>query len=176
MDHAITDREALWKSEWEGARGVVCTRGLRGLKDEFGWYVPRSPLLVSSGRRSYRCAAGWIRDRWVLANSYITSRSFPSSLLRLNNPDLNPTLQPVKTDTDEPYPFLLPGIDLLNHRRAEPVSWTSLPGKEGKGQVGFGSRRGYKAGEQVWNNYGPKGKKKGPLVILLDSEQIGSFD
>lgn len=53
---------------------------------------------------------------------------------------------------------MLPGIDLLNHKRAEPVSWTSRPGREGKGEVGFSSRKGYRAGEQVWNNYGPKGE------------------
>lgn len=56
---------------------------------------------------------------------------------------------------------MLPGIDLLNHKRAEPVSWTSRPGRDEKGEVGFSSRKGYKAGEQVWNNYGPKGESQG---------------
>jgi hypothetical protein len=101
------------------------------------------------------------RDRWLLANTYITSRSFPSTLLQLDLRTFPSGSQPTDTDgnsDDGPYGIMLPGIDLLNHKRAEPVSWTSRPGRDGKGEVGFSSRKGYKAGEQIWNNYGPKGE------------------
>ena len=56
---------------------------------------------------------------------------------------------------------MIPGIDLLNHRRAEPVTWT--PGQsvaDASSHVGFGVRKPIEQGEEVFNNYGPKGNEE----------------
>lgn len=57
---------------------------------------------------------GMIRERYLTASTYLSSRAFPSTLL-----SRTPSLQP----TPSSHPILLPGIDSLNHRRGQPVSW-----------------------------------------------------
>ncbi|THH16441.1 hypothetical protein EW146_g4197 [Bondarzewia mesenterica] len=51
---------------------------------------------------------------YLTAATYLSSRAFPSTLLA-------PTPSLVATSTS--YPVLLPGVDALNHARAQPVSW-----------------------------------------------------
>ncbi|CED85624.1 N-methyltransferase [Phaffia rhodozyma] len=60
-------------------------------------------------------ADGFTWERYLLASTYISSRSFPSKLL-----DLTPT-------TAASYPILVPALDLLNHRSSHPVTWVSNP-------------------------------------------------
>jgi hypothetical protein len=99
------------------------------------------------------------RQRYLLASTYITSRSFPSSLLHPSDNDVATTdTAAAKADS---YPIMIPGIDLLNHKRAEPVTWT--PGQseaDASSHVGFGVRRSIEQGEEVFNNYGPKGNEE----------------
>ncbi|KAG6915307.1 hypothetical protein DXG01_012230 [Tephrocybe rancida] len=63
-----------------------------------------------------------IREFYLTAATYLSSRAFPSSLLS-QTPSLHSSL-----DTK---PILLPGIYSLNHGRKEPVSWVvSYPDTE----------------------------------------------
>ncbi|KAG9311045.1 hypothetical protein JVU11DRAFT_8943 [Chiua virens] len=51
---------------------------------------------------------------YLTASTHLSSRAFPSSLL-------SPT--PSLVSTPSTYPVLIPGVDLLNHKRGQPVSW-----------------------------------------------------
>ena len=51
---------------------------------------------------------------YLAAATYLTSRAFPSTLL-----SATPSLQASASS----YPILLPGIDMLNHARGQPVTW-----------------------------------------------------
>lgn len=105
------------------------------------------------------------RKRYLLASTYITSRSFPSSLL--HSPECITTAVgggDASAVTPDSYPIMIPGIDLLNHQRAQPVTWT--PGQSEStttttsSHVGFAVRRSINEGEEVFNNYGPKGNEE----------------
>lgn len=51
---------------------------------------------------------------YVTASTHLSSRAFPSSILSPN---------PSLVSTASTYPVLIPGVDLLNHKRGQPVSW-----------------------------------------------------
>ena len=112
------------------------------------------------------------RDAYLLANTYISSRAFPSTLLdpsssrinpshQLPNGDAPPTDVPAHEVTPASYPVLIPGLDTLNHRRNQAVTWVSVaPSESGDSTertVGLVLRTDVPANEQVFNNYGPKG-------------------
>ncbi|KAG1865954.1 hypothetical protein F4604DRAFT_1779578 [Suillus subluteus] len=92
-------------------------------------------------------------DKYLIASTYLSTRAFPSTLL-----SRSPTLQ----TTSSSYPFMLPGVDILNHSRGQPVSWcTSYP--EGSTQerddsatISIISHTKTPHGEEVFNNYGLK--------------------
>ena len=46
--HAITERENLWKTEWQAARKVVCTGELEESREVFSWSVQVWSILVIS--------------------------------------------------------------------------------------------------------------------------------
>jgi hypothetical protein len=96
--------------------------------------------------------------RYLTAATYISSRGFPSSLL-------SPT--PTLTTTKETKPVLLPGLDSLNHKRAQPVSWsvTFPTGSGGPLTTASVARQPTislilhtetAAGQELFNNYGSK--------------------
>ena len=94
-----------------------------------------------------------IRDLYLAAATHISSRAFPSSLL-----SLNPTLEAA----DDTKPILIPGVDSLNHKRAQPVTWsvnfpasTSAPGNQ-QPTISLILRENATAGSELFNNYGPK--------------------
>lgn len=51
---------------------------------------------------------------YLTASTHLSSRAFPSSIL---SPD------PSLVASPSTYPVLIPGVDLLNHKRGQPVSW-----------------------------------------------------
>lgn len=52
-------------------------------------------------------------------------------------------------------PVLIPGLDCLNHRRGEPVTWEHIDGA-----ACFLARQDITAGSQVFNNYGAKSNEE----------------
>lgn len=138
-------------------------------------------------------AHSYKRDDYLLANTYISSRAFPSSLLdpSASTTPINPSHMDTKASAnqDQPsesvpahevtpksYPVLIPGLDTLNHKRNQAVTWVSVPsseatqGESSERSVGLVLRSETGAGEQVFNNYGPKGKSgsRPPLKVTTD--------
>ncbi|OCH91312.1 SET domain-containing protein [Obba rivulosa] len=94
----------------------------------------------------------FIWEQYLTAATYLSSRAFPSTLL-----SPNPSL--VATSTS--YPVLLPGVDALNHARAQPVSW--VVARVPKGSTASSDlaitlvlHAGTPRGRELLNNYGPK--------------------
>jgi len=96
-------------------------------------------------------------ERFLTASTYLSSRAFPSTLLS-SNPSL--VQQP------DSYPVLIPGVDALNHARAQPVSWlvtrpspasssSSFPDSHGN-TISLVIHSASKAGAEIFNNYGVK--------------------
>ncbi|VDC06653.1 unnamed protein product [Peniophora sp. CBMAI 1063] len=98
-------------------------------------------------------AEGLTWDRYLTASTYLSSRAFPSTLL---------SYAPSLVQTQESHPVLLPGVDSLNHARANPVSWlirsdsSSVSSPNDKMSVCLQTHTLYPAGVEVFNNYGPK--------------------
>ncbi|KAH7909991.1 hypothetical protein BJ138DRAFT_1153968 [Hygrophoropsis aurantiaca] len=88
-------------------------------------------------------------ERYLTASTYLSSRAFPSSLL-----SKNPTIK----YSPSSYPILLPGVDALNHARGQPVSWVVAEGVENTSQpsIALVSHVTTPAGQEIFNNYGPK--------------------
>ena len=93
-----------------------------------------------------------VRESYLTAATYVSSRAFPSSIL-----SPNPSLQSSPTTK----PVLLPGIDALNHARAKSVSWVvSYPEVSNTGidsaTISLVLHTPTPQGEELLNNYGPK--------------------
>ncbi|KAG1721847.1 hypothetical protein EDB19DRAFT_1898262 [Suillus lakei] len=92
-------------------------------------------------------------NKYLMASTYISTHTFPSTLL-----SRSPTLQ----TTSSSYPFMLPGVDILNHSRGQPVSWcTSYPegsteARNNSATISIISHTTMLCGEEVFNNYGLK--------------------
>ncbi|KAJ6583765.1 hypothetical protein B0H10DRAFT_2096353 [Mycena sp. CBHHK59/15] len=91
-------------------------------------------------------------DLFLSAATHLSSRAFPSTLLLKTLTLTSPSV---------PEPILLPGVDCLNHSRAEPVSW--VQSYVGDGPIGgAGSTLSLTlhnpavAGAEIFNNYGLK--------------------
>ncbi|KAJ7087399.1 SET domain protein [Mycena crocata] len=91
-------------------------------------------------------------ELFLTAATHLSSRAFSSTLL---------SRTPSLTSPSVPEPILLPGVDSLNHARAEPVSW--VQSYIGSGPVGGpGSsisltlHNATPAGSELFNNYGVK--------------------
>lgn len=91
----------------------------------------------------------FIWELYLAAATYLSSRAFPSTLLA-ENPSL------VSTPTS--YPVLLPGVDSLNHARAQPISWavTSSSEKTSGLSIAIVPHTATPEGNELFNNYGPK--------------------
>jgi hypothetical protein len=87
------------------------------------------------------------RTAYLTASTYLSSRAFPSTLL-----SAHPTLVAASTS----HPVLLPGIDALNHKRGQAVSWIV----DGAGEnwhdmsISLVVHVSTPEGEEVFNNYG----------------------
>ncbi|EGO02860.1 hypothetical protein SERLA73DRAFT_165797 [Serpula lacrymans var. lacrymans S7.3] len=95
------------------------------------------------------------RENYLTASTYMSSRAFPSTLL---------SKEPTLKSTPSSYPVLIPGVDSLNHCRGLPISWVvSFPEpvaistvNSTKPTVSLVGHTITQAGQEVFNNYGPK--------------------
>lgn len=100
----------------------------------------------------------------MAASTHLSSRAFPSSILS-SNPSL--------VSTRSTHPVLIPGVDLLNHKRRQPVSWivSCQAAAQGQGMVNSDTvslvahpkshtdcyvEQPHEELTEVFNNYGPK--------------------
>ncbi|KAJ7498617.1 SET domain protein [Mycena latifolia] len=106
--------------------------------------------VISLADREWADQFTW--DLFLASATYLSSRAFPSTLLSQNVS---------LTSTSDPVPILLPGVDSLNHARAEPVSWVQSYIGSGP-EPGPGSTLSLTlhnpvvAGAELFNNYGAK--------------------
>ncbi|EKM52323.1 uncharacterized protein PHACADRAFT_126051 [Phanerochaete carnosa HHB-10118-sp] len=113
------------------------------------WEMCRSRIAISNSYLAHRFT--W--EHYLTASTYLSSRAFPSTLL-----SDNPTL----VSTPGSYPVLLPGVDSLNHARAQPVSWVvsnpqpSAPLSDSEPSISLALHTLTPAGAELLNNYGPK--------------------
>ena len=93
------------------------------------------------------------RSLYLAAATYISSRAFPSSVL-----SQTPQLPNLDNDDDAPSePVLLPGVDILNHARGQPVTWISHTKPQARVErVAIVAHDPTPAGQEIFNNYGPK--------------------
>jgi hypothetical protein len=102
-----------------------------------------------------------VRERFLTASTYLSSRAFPSTLL---------SSSPSLVQRPDSYPVFIPGVDALNHARAQPVSWvvtsssnasapaaaqhenTSTPASS----ISLVTHSASKPGTEIFNNYGAK--------------------
>ncbi|KIJ60469.1 hypothetical protein HYDPIDRAFT_98705 [Hydnomerulius pinastri MD-312] len=112
------------------------------------WEQCRS--LVQTVNQAWGESLTW--ERYLTASTHLSSRAFPSSIL---------SAEPSLVSTPSTYPVLLPGVDLLNHKRGQRVSWevSCSEAKQGgtlSGTVSVISNEELKEGQEVFNNYGAK--------------------
>ncbi|KAF9006625.1 SET domain protein [Cyathus striatus] len=138
---ATLERRAQWKSEWSNCTEII-RRTNPAWESLFTWLVS---LLWSTVHNV---------ENYLTAATYISSRAFPSSLL-----SQNPTLAP----SSSTGPVLLPGVDSLNHARAQPVSWvvthSTVTITDGSAQcptISLVLHTSTSSGRELLNNYGPK--------------------
>ncbi|KAJ6539688.1 hypothetical protein B0H19DRAFT_1180167 [Mycena capillaripes] len=91
-------------------------------------------------------------ELYLTAATHLSSRAFPSTLISQKLSLTSPSV---------PEPILLPGVDSLNHARAEPVSWVqsylgSGPVPEAGSCISLTLHNPAAAGAELFNNYGPK--------------------
>lgn len=80
---------------------------------------------------------------WRWADDAYGSRSFPSRIAGW------------AAEQDQTVPILIPGLDSINHRRAEPVTWEYVDGA-----TCLYLRGRTEAGAQLFNNYGAKSNEE----------------
>ena len=98
------------------------------------------------------------RERFLTASTYLSSRAFPSTLLSSSS-------SASALDQQQPgsYPVLIPGIDVLNHARAQPVTWlvtSSASASSAQAPCGatvsLVTHNASNPGSEIFNNYGAK--------------------
>lgn len=95
------------------------------------------------------------------ASTYLSSRAFPSKLLSLPSSGSTRTTAVQTAEEEESHPALLPGIDLFNHARGQPIVWLSSELQPSSSvnripSVSLVSTTDTPSGVQLFNNYGPK--------------------
>ncbi|KAH9071581.1 SET domain-containing protein [Lactarius deliciosus] len=89
-------------------------------------------------------------EHYLTASTYLSSRAFPSTLL---------STSPSLFQNPDSYPVLIPGVDSLNHARAQPVSWVvshTPSAAESQGTISLVARTAVDGGAEIFNNYGAK--------------------
>ncbi|KAL7424282.1 hypothetical protein Q5752_001872 [Cryptotrichosporon argae] len=127
------------EAELELLDGTNLAHVVRERRDE--WVAEGAAVRAATG------GEGVTWERYLAAATYLSSRSFPSRLLSLD-PD----------PAADSHPVLLPGLDLLNHARGQPVTWLSSlsPGSPPRPVVSISCARALGPSVEVYNNYGPK--------------------
>lgn len=82
---------------------------------------------------------------YLTAATYLSSRAFPSTLL---------SLAPSLVATPSSFPVLLPGIDALNHKRGQAVTWVVDGAGSSGPAIGLVVHTPTPAGAEIFNNYG----------------------
>ncbi|KAF7352490.1 SET domain-containing protein [Mycena venus] len=106
--------------------------------------------VISAVDREWADQFTW--ELYLTAATHLSSRAFPSTLISQNLSLTSPGV---------PEPILLPGVDSLNHARAEPVSWVqsylgSGPVPDAGSCLSLILHNPIAAGAELFNNYGPK--------------------
>ncbi|WVF70755.1 hypothetical protein IAT40_005549 [Kwoniella sp. CBS 6097] len=134
---AVEDRKREWKAESDAVRAVL-------KEDELTW------------------------DRYLAIATYMSSRSFPSKLLRIpkgEKTETHPTgAADGKVEEEVSQPVLLPGVDIFNHARNQPILWlsshtpstTSSDSATTIPSISLVSTKETESGVQLFNNYGAK--------------------
>ncbi|KAI9638021.1 uncharacterized protein MKK02DRAFT_36002 [Dioszegia hungarica] len=99
-------------------------------------------------------------DRYLLTATYLSSRAFPSKLLRLPDTGSSTTSAIQTSDEEDSHPVLLPGVDLFNHARGQPIVWlsseTPSTSHGSTKTISLVTPAAHSKGAQLFNNYGPK--------------------
>jgi hypothetical protein len=103
---ATLDRQKQWREEYDVVRSVIDDDGMT-------WYV-----LLSGSRRHQ---ADRRRDRYLTAATYVSSRAFPSKLLKMADEGVKETNAVQTSAEEESHPVLIPGMDIFN-RKSSPYS------------------------------------------------------
>ncbi|WWC86058.1 uncharacterized protein L201_000929 [Kwoniella dendrophila CBS 6074] len=102
-------------------------------------------------------------ERYLATATYMSSRAFPSKLLNIPEEGGSATHE-AKKDDQESQPVLLPGLDLFNHSRGQPILWLSslTPSADDTKipSVSLISAQDTESGVQLYNNYGPKSNEE----------------
>lgn len=143
------------ESELEAFKGSNIYQATIDRRREWRSEWQQCQSLIASQNVEWGRAFTW--ERYLAAATHISSRAFPSSLL-----SPNPTL----VATEDTKPVLLPGVDSLNHKRAQPVSWSvtfpkptdepSSTRTNGQPTISLILHTNTTAGSEIFNNYGPK--------------------
>ena len=139
---ATIDRRRVWEAEWEQCLADVSTINAV-LGKELTWYGPLGDYLLGLTDSAQR-------ERYLTASTYLSSRAFPSTLL---------STPPSLLQSPHSYPVLIPGVDSLNHARAQPVSWvvSHTPSTaKSQGTISLVARTAVDGGAEIFNNYGAK--------------------
>ena len=152
------------------------------LRAEYDAAVPR--LCAAHPKRYRPSVLSWREFLW--AHSSFISRAFPlqpdaSGQLRLTGGITTPdellgAAAPEEAEAQgagaKRQRCLLPLLDMLNHRYAAPIIWQS-----GEGAVGFAAGADVAAGDEVFNNYGPKSNEELLLSygFILDDNPQDSY-
>ncbi|KAH9482517.1 Ribosomal lysine N-methyltransferase set10 [Psilocybe cubensis] len=109
------------------------------------WSSCRS--IVSQANAETGACFEW--ELYLRAATYLSSRAFPSSLLA-ETPSL--------VSTPFTGPILIPGVDALNHKRGEPVSWlvNHTSDSTTQSKISLVLHSSAVSGQELFNNYGPK--------------------
>ncbi|TDL27146.1 SET domain-containing protein [Rickenella mellea] len=107
-------------------------------------------------KTSEEWASRFTCDNYVASATYLSSRAFPSTLM---------SAQPSLMVTPTSYPVLFPGLDALNHARAQPVTWKvsddyactdGAINRSDGASISLMLHSPTNASEELFNNYGPK--------------------
>ncbi|KAK8865828.1 hypothetical protein IAR55_000976 [Kwoniella newhampshirensis] len=123
---------------------------------------------VEDRRREWKAEADTVRavlkeqgltwDRYLAIATYMSSRSFPSKLLELPENGGSATRSAGVKEASQPV--LLPGVDIFNHARGQPILWLSSLTKSSSGtptpSISLVTAQASAADSQLFNNYGAK--------------------
>jgi hypothetical protein len=145
LEKGITDRENLWKGEWERGRALLGDMGL-----EIDWKL------------------------YLWAATIFSSRSFISSLLPLDIiSDENEKQRKYweeRLAREGPFPVLFPVVDLANHSPTARVAWRS-----GDSVLSICADEHIPEGGQIFNNYGVKSNSElllGYGFMLPENDEV----
>ncbi|KAI8340519.1 hypothetical protein BC941DRAFT_222159 [Chlamydoabsidia padenii] len=123
-----------------------------GVKERYQKLQQDFADLMADASVSDQVKASVTWDQFLWAHCAISSRSFPYKLI--DPAYSNPSSE-----------VLFPLVDSLNHRPNTKITW-SRSGDAETGSLTFVAGQSFPAGEQVFNNYGPKSNEERRLDIF----------